>query len=99
MQYSVLLEGAAPDAGYRFKLGSCYYYLEDWEGAVSAWDEVIRTDPSHGPAHRGMAAAYWRLSDYDAAWRSVGECQRLGVAVPPDLISRLQEDSGRLGPN
>jgi len=93
------VKDTSADLSYRFYLGSCYFSLESWERAIETWAEVIAADVNYGRAHRGMAVASWHLKDYDAAWASVGECQRLGVALPPEFVAQLRADSGRLGPN
>lgn len=97
-QYLRLIELDAADVNARVDLGSCYYFLEEWENALATWAKVIGQDQNHGPAHRGMAMAHWRQGDYDAAWRSVGECERIGVALSTEFMVQLRTDSGRLGP-
>ncbi len=99
VHYTVLVKEAPTDLSYRFNLGSCFFSLESWERAIETWVEVIEMDENYERAQRGMAVAYWHLKDYDAAWVSVGECQRLGVALPPEFVARLRAESGRLGPN
>ncbi len=97
-QYLRLITLDAADMNARFNLGSCYYFLEEWEDALATWAEVVGQDRNHGPAHRGIAMAHWRLGDYDAAWRSVGECERIGVPLSSEFIAQLRTDSDRLGP-
>ena len=97
-QYLTLIELDAADVKAKFNLGSGYYFLEEWESALATWAKVVGQDQNHGPAHRGMAMAHWRQGDYDAAWRSVGECERIGVALSTEFMGQLRSDSGRLGP-
>lgn len=97
--YRVLLELDTADLNQRFNLGSCYYFTEDWDKAVATWAEVVRRDLNHGPAHRGMAMAYLKKGEYDSAWKSVGECERVGIPLSAEFITELRRVSGRLGPN
>ena len=97
--YRVLLELDKADLNQRFNLGSCYYFTEDWDKAVATWAEVVQRDLNHGPAHRGMAMAYLKKGEYDFAWKSVGECERVGIPLSAEFISELRRVSDRLGPN
>lgn len=97
-QFQRLMDLKPRNVDARFNLGSCYYFLDEWENALITWAELVAQDRNHGPAHRGMAMAHWRLGDYDAAWRSVGECERIGIRLSSKFIAQLQADSGRLGP-
>ena len=97
--YRVLLELDPADLNRGFKLGSCYYFAEDWDKALATWAEIVQRDLNHGPAHRGMAMAYLKKGQYDSAWTSVGECERVGIALSAEFVSELRRVSGRLGPN
>lgn len=97
-QFLTLIDLDPRGVNARYSLGSCYYFLEEWENARATWTELVARDRNHGPAHRGMAMAQWRLGDYEAAWRSVGECERIGVLLSSEFIAKLRSDSGRLGP-
>lgn len=97
--YRVLVELDAADLNQRFNLGFCYYVAEDWDKALATWAEILERDQKYGPAHRGMAMAYSQKGEYDSAWKSVGECERLGISLPGEFLSELRRASGRLGPN
>ncbi len=97
--YRVLVELQVAGLNQRFNLGSCYYFAQNWDKALSTWFEIVQSDPRHGPAHRGMAMAYWQKGEYDSAWKSVGECESLGISLPGEFLSELRRASGRLGPN
>ena len=97
-QYGRAIAIVPGDVSARYQQGSAYYQLEAWERAIAAWAALLQRDPDHGDAHLGMAMAHWRQKDFNAAWEAVSECQRVGVPIPPSFFSRLQADSGRLGP-
>jgi tetratricopeptide (TPR) repeat protein len=86
------------DLQVHYALGRCYFELDRWEDAIGAWQSVVTFDPNFGEAHSGLAAAYFERKDYDRAWLSVRECQRLGAYIDPELVLRLQDATGKLGP-
>lgn len=96
--YNQVLKIQPDDLRVHYALGRCYFELGQWDQAIGAWRSVTTFDPDFGQAHSGLAAAYFERGDYDRAWASVRECQRLGAYTDPELVSRLQDASGKLGP-
>lgn len=97
--YQRVLELDPGYAGDYYNLGLCYYYLEDWDATVAAWLTALAHNSDHPSVHKGLAVAYWQRGEYDKAWESVIECQRLGVPLAADFMGALQRDSGRVGPS
>ena len=97
--YRFLLELEAADLNQRFNLGFCYYIADDWDRALDAWTPIVEQNINHGPTHRGMAMAYMKKGDYDSAWKSVGECERIGFPLSVEFLSDLRNVSRRLGPH
>jgi tetratricopeptide (TPR) repeat protein len=92
----VTLAPEDPDAWYR--LGTCRKISGDVTGAIDAWTKATELNRDLAPAHAALAAAYTDQGDYDRAWKSVRETQRLGGYLDPTLVTRLQDLSGKLGP-
>lgn len=85
------------DVTYSLLSGWCHYGAEDWDKAVEIWKSVTMQDENVGEAHAGLAGAYYHLGRYEESWNSVYSCQRLGVPLTPDFITKLQDASGSLG--
>src|SRR6185436_17576244 len=85
-----------PDSWYA--LGVCQIAQNKREAAVAPWKRVVSLDRDHAKAHAALAEAYIQSGDYDRAWLSVRETQRVGGYIDPKLVGRLQELSGRTGP-
>lgn len=96
--YRGVLELDPGYAGDYYNLGLCYFYLENWDSALTAWLTALAYDREHPSLLKGLAVVYWRKGDYERAWNAVSECQRLGVPLDPDFIVQLQKDSGQVGP-
>jgi tetratricopeptide (TPR) repeat protein len=96
--YRAIVKLRPDDLRIHYALGRCYFELGRWNDAVGAWSTVVAFDRDFSTAHSGLAAAYFEMGDYDRAWDSVRECQRLGAYIDPTLVTRLQEVTGKLGP-
>jgi tetratricopeptide (TPR) repeat protein len=96
--YTEVIKKRPDDMEMHYSLGRCYFELERWDDAIGAWRTVVAFDRDYGQAYSGLASAYFETGDYDRAWLAVRDCQRLGAYTDPTLISKLQEASGKLGP-
>ena len=71
------------------QLGACADAIEPLQAA-------LRMSPAeHAVIRPALIAALIDIKDYDGAWREVAACRDKGVALPPDLLRRLQTCSGR----
>ena len=75
--------------------GNLHGQLGQFPLAVADHSAAIRLSPDNAAAYRNRAVDYFNLENYDAAWRDVAECQRLGGEVPANLLERLSTASGR----
>jgi len=98
LAYTEVLKSRPDDLALHYSLGRCYFEVERWMDAIGAWKSVVAFDPDFSQAYSGLAAAYFEIGDYDRAWLAVRDCQRLGAYIDPNLIARLQDASGKLGP-
>jgi tetratricopeptide (TPR) repeat protein len=96
--YEKLVALMPENANAWYRLGTCKKMNNDLRGAITAWTRAAELNRDLAPAHAELATAYTDLGDYDLAWRAVRETQRLGGYLDPALITRLQDLSGKLGP-
>jgi hypothetical protein len=62
---------------------------------VADYSQAIASKPDFAAAHHDRAAALYLLKDYENAWADIRMCQQLGLAPNPELLRRLEVDSGR----
>lgn len=84
--------------GDYYNLGLCYYCIEDWNAALTAWLAALAHDPRNPAVKKGLTALYWKRGEYKQAWDAVAQCQAMGIPLDPDFIRNLQKDSGQDGP-
>jgi tetratricopeptide (TPR) repeat protein len=86
------------DANTWYYLGNLYYYLEQRDRGIAAWEQAAALDPSHALALRNLGFAYGRIPEkrdlamtrYDAAIRS--DPQNVACLLELD---KLFEKTGR----
>lgn len=81
-----------------YNLGLCYLELDDLDTALTTWLTALAFDSKNASARKGLAVVYWRRGEFDKAWQTVIDCQTRGIPLDAEFIARLQEDSGRAGP-
>ncbi len=96
--YARLVATVATDKAAWFALGRCQHAQGKRDAAIASWKTTVALDPDHSEAHAALAGAYTEIGDYDRAWQSVRETQRIGGFIDPELVTRLQDLSGRTGP-
>jgi tetratricopeptide (TPR) repeat protein len=76
-------------------LGVAYYYLNEYEEAVQAFQAALKADPSNGPARFNLRSVFTRLSVFDQAManRRIG---RLDLAL--EDLDHLLVLAPRFGP-
>lgn len=75
--------------------GRAYLETGRYREAVADYSMAIATKPDIASAYHDRAAAYYRLKEYDRAWADIRLSRRLGLASNPELIRRLETDSGQ----
>jgi protein O-mannosyl-transferase len=80
---------ALANRGHAFQeIGRCREAVDDYSRAIAA-------KPDFAAGYHDRAAAYYQLKDYDRAWADLRTCRQLGLEPNPELIRRLETDSGR----
>jgi tetratricopeptide (TPR) repeat protein len=82
-----------------YKRGQARLDAGDPEGAIAAFDEAIRLDPTHAPAYNERGVTHYRKGDYDGAVADFSEAIRLAPRDPAAYRGRAAAcfDSGEYG--
>jgi tetratricopeptide (TPR) repeat protein len=97
--YGRLLAKVPGDAASWYALGVCQQAQAKTNDAITSWSRAIAVDVHLVAAHEALVTAYTNRGDYEHAWNEVRETQRLGGFVDPVIMERLQDASGKLGPD
>lgn len=97
--YAHVVAKSPDQAASWFAMGVCQHAQGNTDAAITSWSQALSVDPFLTAAHEALLAAYTNRGDYDRAWAEVRETQRLGGFVDPLIMERLQEATGKLGPD
>jgi tetratricopeptide (TPR) repeat protein len=75
--------------------GHAYQATGKYREAVADYSKAIANRPDFAAAYHDRAAALYLLKDYEQAWADIRMCRQLGLAPNPELLRRLEVDSGR----
>jgi protein O-mannosyl-transferase len=75
--------------------GHAYQATGKYREAVADYSKAIATKPGFAAAYHDRAAAFYLLKDYEQAWADIRMCRQLGLNPNPELVRRLEADSGR----
>ncbi|MSU58332.1 MAG: tetratricopeptide repeat protein [Pedosphaera sp.] len=75
--------------------GHAYLEMGKYREAVDDYSKAVATKPDFTSAYHDRAVAYFNLKDFDRAWADIRACRKLGLSPSPELIRRLETDSGR----
>jgi Tfp pilus assembly protein PilF len=75
--------------------GHAYQETGKYREAVDDYSKAISAKPDFAAAYHDRAAAYYLLKDYEQAWADIRMCRQLGLNPNPELVRRLEADSGR----
>ncbi len=75
--------------------GHAYQETGKYREAVADYSKAIATRPGFAAAYHDRAAAFYLLKDYERAWADIRMCRQLGLDPNPELVRRLEADSGR----
>jgi len=78
-----------------YNRGSIYHDKGDYTKAISDYSKAIEIKPIWPQLYHNRAIAYYYTQEYEKAWADVRKAKELGHKINPELVSRLQEASGR----
>jgi hypothetical protein len=71
----------------------------DFDGALTSWQMALLHDPRNVTVREAILTLYTNRGEFDKAWETVRECERLELRMRPELIERLCRDSNQPGPS
>jgi len=75
--------------------GHAYLETGRLREAVGDYSKAIAAKPDFASAYHDRAVVFYQFKDYDRAWADLRACRKLGVTPNPELIRRLEADSGK----
>ena len=90
---AIALDGAYTDAFAN--RGRVYLATGKLREAVEDYSKAIATKPDFAAAYHDRAVVFLQLKEYDKAWADVRACRRLGLQPNPELVQRLEAESGK----
>ncbi|MHC4573014.1 MAG: tetratricopeptide repeat protein [Planctomycetota bacterium] len=90
-QYKKAIRMQPDDATIYYNLGTAYTNQGKYEKGLAAYEEAVRIDPRMGDAHNGLAYGYYRLDEYDLAWKHIKKAEQLGVAIDQELLHAIED--------
>ena len=76
----------------RYRLGLVRLAAQQWAEAVAELQHVVQAQPQHAEAHVYLSSTFYRLGQFDEAWRHARRAEALGARVT-ELITALREVS------
>ena len=75
--------------------GHVYLELGNFAEAITDYSRAVALQPDFAAAFHDRAVARYQMKDYRGAWEDVRQCRRLGATPSPELLRRLEADSGQ----
>jgi Flp pilus assembly protein TadD len=67
----------------------------DDQGAIVSFRKSLSMDPAAAKEMQPLFRAMFETKDYDAAWAEIKRLQANGMPMEPEILRKLQRDSGR----
>jgi protein O-mannosyl-transferase len=80
---------ALANRGHAYQAGGRY------REAILDYDAAIAAKPGFAAAYHDRAVAFLQAKNYERAWQDVKACRLLGLTPNPDLVRRLEAESGK----
>lgn len=80
---ALLLSGYQGDASLYFMLGTCYSWIEQYDKAIEAYNQVIKLKPDYAKAHHNLGYAYTLKGEYSKAIEAFHQA----LELDPDCVS------------
>lgn len=75
--------------------GHVYLELGKFAEAITDYSRALVLQPDFAAAFHDRAVARYQMKDYRGAWEDIRQCRRLGATPSPELLRRLEADSGQ----
>ena len=79
------------DAVIYYNLGVAYSNKADYERAASEYLKAVEIDPQMGNAHSELAFIFYRLKNYNLAWKHIKIAEQLGAEIDENLIAAVED--------
>ena len=66
----MVVRGRPAEPEYHFALGNSYFYLERYDDAADAFEDVVKRDRYHAKAQYSLAVCYEKMGQKDKARRA-----------------------------
>jgi len=76
----------------RYRLALVYLAAQQLPEAAAALQQVLQAQPNRAEAHVYLGSIYYRLGQYDPAWRHARQAEALGASVT-ELMTALRQVS------
>lgn len=90
-QYKKAVGIEPDDSAIRYNLGAAYSNNGQYEQAVEEYLKAVEIDPAIGDAHNGLAFGFYKLTEYDLAWRHIIIADELGAEIDENLLAAIEE--------
>lgn len=75
----------------RYQLAMALWGAAEKDEAIAEMGEILEADGGHAKAHERLAVWNYYVGDHALAWEHLRRAEALGQAVPPQLITLLEE--------
>jgi tetratricopeptide (TPR) repeat protein len=90
-QYKKAVRIKGDDAVIYYNLGAAYSNSGRYKEAVAEYLKAIEREPGVGDAHNGLGFGFYKLKEYDLAWKHIKKAEELGVDVAEDLLAVIED--------
>jgi tetratricopeptide (TPR) repeat protein len=75
-----------------YNLGAAYSNKGNYEAAVAEHLRAIELEPEMADAHNGLAFAYYKLKEYELAWKHIKIAEQLGAEIDQGLMTTIEDN-------
>ncbi|GAG91197.1 unnamed protein product [marine sediment metagenome] len=79
------------DGAIHYNLGAAYSNNEQYEQAIEQYIKAVEIDPAMADAHNGLAFGFYKLKEYDSAWRHIIIADELGTEIDENLLAAIED--------
>jgi Flp pilus assembly protein TadD len=79
------------DAAIHYNLGAAHSNKGDYEAAVAEHLRAVELEPEMADAHNGLAFVYYKLKEYELAWKHIKIAEQLGADITEELTAAIED--------